>query len=131
MAAKNYSLERILTDKALEIAHGSFPRKWDFDPLAALLREIALTRAHILRAKRQDRLLSRQFLEMEAQVDTALLQMTYVFVPDYQRRKFKLTEQLREIDRMRMEQRTRHAQELRTLEDRLLALLNKHAQLDF
>ncbi len=127
-------IRKTLEDKARELATER-SIAWDPSIPATLRREIALTREHLERLNllREDQL--RHLLHLECQTVSESLQMRqrtpwYLTIDDHPRQD-QLKRQLFEIDKERRKLTERWQDKKQTLEDRLLALINEHEQLNF
>ncbi len=123
-----------LDSKAREVANRRVADLWDSSPEATIDREIVFTLEQLDRLRALHRELQRDLLKDECLVDTELMQME-ARTPPYSPYRFPEREKLhRQIHGIHQEGRrliSSHAEQLRVLEDRLLSLLSKHAQLSF
>ncbi len=123
---------RVLEERGRPLAD-SAARQWDASIPGILRREIALVVDQINRLKevREEQL--GRLLRVECYVDTDLMQLQQripTYAPYQFPEKDKLKKRLFEIEKQRRDVRIHHEDRARTLEGRLLDLLNKHEQLD-
>ena len=97
-----------------------------------LERELALTLSHISRARALHRQLHRNLLHQECYIDTEIIQReprphNYMDFrsPEHDR----LRDRLRELEKERRHLAAIYEEKIQMLHDRLLVLLNRHAQL--
>jgi len=122
-----------LEDIANEIAAGSAKNSWENSVPGMIRREIALTVDQIKRIKDQHNKVFRRLLRVECEIDTDLMQMIQhePWQPLYhlpEREKFK--QRLFDIEKERRNLSLKLEEKTRSLEDKLLGLINKHEQLD-
>ena len=122
-----------LRRKAGDLADIANRKQWDTSTLGVTRREIALTIIQMDRAQELHERQLRRLLQIECYVDTELMQMKKRmprYSPYWYPEKEKLHKRLFEIDRERRNLQLKLEERLRPLEDRLLALVNRHEQLD-
>ena len=126
------SFRKDLEAKARELAKDHQRDAWDSSILPVIEREIVLTLDHIDRMREIGKQLSRSLLRSECYVGTELIQMEQR-TPRYSPYRFpereKLQRRLLAIEQERRRLSVAEEEQLRALHDRLLSLLNKHAQL--
>lgn len=124
---------KTLEDKANELAMKSSKAQWDTSIPSMLRREIALTVDQIEQIKFLTKDQMRRLLKQECDINT---EMKYYRqgIPWYTTSRFpeeqKLQQRLFDIEKERRNLTTKYLEKRKTLEDRLLDLVNKHEQLD-
>lgn len=123
------SLEEI----ANQLASGPQKKMWDVSIPSMLRREIALTVDQIKRLREQHDKQFRRLLRVECAIDTDLMQLKeqYRHQPFYHPpEREKLKQRLFDIEKERRNLSMKLEDKTRSLEDKLLGLINKHEQLD-
>ena len=99
-------------------------------------RELALTLDHIQRLRQRDRRLRRGLLERECDIDTQIMNISpsaHRYMPhrwaEQSRMIIQLTAALAAVEDQRRRVNVDYDKRMQTLHDRLLQLLNMHAQL--
>ncbi len=108
-------------------------RQWNISIPSMIRREIALAVDQINRVKELHKEQQNRLLRIECYVDTDLMQLEQRiprYVPHHFPEKEKLRKRLFEIEAERRKLALRLEEKNRSLEDRLLALINTHEQLD-
>ena len=115
------------------MSEDSDDRHWDTSIPAAIRRQIALTVEHRCRQRELHERQLRRLLRIECYVDTDLTQLEQRiprYIPHHFPEKEKLRKRLFEIEAERRKLALRLEEKNRSLEDRLLTLINRHEQLD-
>jgi hypothetical protein len=123
------SLEEI----ANQLAGGSRKKMWDTSIPSMLRREIALTVDQMKRLKDQHDKQFQRLLRVECAIDTDLMQLKQFepWQPLYHPpEREKLKQRLFDIEKERRSLSLKLEEKTRSLEDKLLGLINKHEQLD-
>ncbi|MBN2642780.1 MAG: hypothetical protein JXR78_14095 [Victivallales bacterium] len=123
------SLEEI----ANQLAGGSRKHIWDNSIPSMVRREIALTVDQIKRLQDQHDKQFRRLLQVECAIDTDLMQLKQhdPWQPLYHpSEREKLKQRLFDIEKERRNLSLKLEEKTRSLEDKLLGLINKHDQLD-
>lgn len=97
-----------------------------------LERELALTLSHINRARSLHQQLHRNLLRQECYIDTEIIQRQPripVYTDERLSERDRLRDRLRDIEKERRRLAVDYEAQLRSLHDRLLALLNRHTLL--
>ena len=121
-----------LEEKARDIARDRLDNFWDSSLLAVIEREVALLLGQLDRVRTLHDEMQRDLLRDECYVGTELLQMeqrTPRYSPDRFPEREKMHKRIQGIHQERRRLTSTHTDQLHTLEDRLLILLNRHAQL--
>ncbi len=122
-----------LEERASELAAEIDVYKWDTSIPSIIRREIALTVEQLEQIKflTQDQM--RRLLRQECDINTEILGYRQG-IPWYTRAHFPQEQQLKQrlfdIEKERRKLTTQYHDRRKTLEDRLLDLINKHEQLD-
>lgn len=111
-----------LEERATKITSTATP--WEASPGATIARQLALTLDEIRQVRGLHRQLEKRLLVQECYVDTDLLQ------PLQPAERAKLHGRLLTIEKERLRLVLTEQEQLRSLHERLLELLNKHAYLD-
>ena len=124
---------KTLEDKANELAAERGVTKWDTSIPSMLQREIALAVDQLEQIKYLTKDQMRRLLRQECNINTEMKQhrqgipwYTQVNFPEEQ----KLQQRLFDIEKERRQLTTQYHDKRKTLEDRLLDLINKHQQVD-
>lgn len=123
------SLEEI----ANQLAGGSRKKIWKNSIPSVIQREIALTVDQMKRLKEQHDRQFRRLLQVECEIDTDLMQLKQhgPWQPLYHPpEREKLKQRLFDIEKERRNLSLKLEEKTRSLEDKLLGLINKHEQLD-
>lgn len=122
-----------LEDRAKELAADISRTRWDTSIPSMLRREIALTVEQMEQLKFLTRNQMRGLLRQECDIHTEIMQhkqgipwYTQAHFPDEQ----AWQQRLFEIEKERRKLITQYHDKLKSLEDHLLSLINKHEQLD-
>ncbi len=122
-----------LEDRANELAAESSAYKWDTNIASILRREIVLTAEQLEQIKFLTKDQMRRLLRQECDINTAI-KSYQLSIPWYTSSHFPEEQELRkrlfDIEKERRKLTTQYHDKRRTLEDRLLSLINKHEQLD-
>ncbi len=108
-------------------------RQWDISIPSMIRREIALAVDQTNRLKELHKEQLNRLLRIECYVDTDLMQLEQRvprYIPHHFPEKEKLRKRLLEIEAERRKLALRLEEKNRSLEDRLLTLINRHEQLD-
>lgn len=123
-----------LERRARSLVQDSDTGTWDLSIQSMLEREVALTIDHIENLHTVHKKLSESMLQQECYIDSELMQMEER-TPRYSPYRFpereKLQARLSEVAKERRDLETAHQEKLRQLHSQLLALLNRHSQLNF
>ena len=122
-----------LEEKAEHLASVPKREQWDKSIPSILRREIALTVDQIKRLKKKHEEQFLRLLRIECYVDTDLMQLEERiprYVPYHFPEKEKFKQRLFEIEKERRNLNLKLEDKSRSLEDRLLSLINKYEQLD-
>ena len=131
---RDVSFGRSLEQRANELTEGLEAQRWDDSAVAVMQREIALALDHIhsLRELREQQ--RHSLLRVECYIYTELIQMEQR-TPRYSPYRFpereKLQRRLQQLEQERRKLAADQQERLQALRDRLLSLLNRHAQLTF
>lgn len=102
------------------------------DPItAALERELSLTVSHLETLRRTHQSIERSLMRHECYLETEIIQREPrppVYVDPRLPERDRLRDRLRQIDEERRRWSTRYTEQMQTLLDRLLWLVNRHAQ---
>lgn len=124
---------KTLEDKANELAAEKDIIKWDTSIPSLLRREIAMTVEQLEQIKFLTTDQMRRLLQQECDINTQMKEHR-LGIPWYTASRFpeeqKLRQRLFDIEKDRRKLSTQHHDKRKTLEDRLLDLINKHEQLD-
>ena len=122
-----------LEDRANELAAESSVYRWDTSIPSMIRREIALTAEQLEQIKFLTKDQMRRLLRQECDVNTAIKSYQQG-IPWYTSSHFPEEQELRQrlfdIEKERRKLSAQYQDKRRTLEDRLLSLINKHEQLD-
>lgn len=122
-----------LEDRANELAAESSVYKWDTSIPSMIRREIALTAEQLDQIKFLTKEQMLRLLRQECDINTVIKNYQQS-IPWYTSSHFPEEQELRqrlfEIEKERRKLTTQYHDKRRTLEDRLLSLINKHEQLD-
>ena len=128
------NFKKTLVDKANELAAIAPGQAWDVSIPATLRREIALTVEQIEQLRNQYDRQFRKLLRIECYIGTELMQLrsgiplyTHAHFPETE----KLHQRLFEIEKQRRDLSLRLEEKNRSLESKLLSLINQHDQLEF
>ena len=130
--SRKASLARAFEERARRIVETIQSRSWDLSPESMVAREIGLTVTRIdrVRSLREEQL--KSLLQTECYVDTELMQMeqrTPRYSPSRYPEREKLQRRLLALEVERRKLLAQEADRVQPLEERLLSLLEKHAQL--
>ncbi len=122
-----------LEDRANELAAEGSVYKWDTNISSIVRREIVLTAEQLEQIKFLTKDQMRRLLRQECDINTAIKSYQQS-IPWYTSSHFPEEQELRkrlfDIEKERRKLTTQYHDKRRTLEDRLLWLINKHEQLD-
>lgn len=124
---------KALKKKASQLVDDLNDRQWDISIPSMIRREIALAVDQTNRLKELHKEQLNRLLRIECYVDTELKQLEQRiprYVPHHFPEKEKLRKRLFEIEGERRKLALRLEDKNRSLEDRLLTLINRHEQLD-
>ena len=124
---------KTLEEKAEHLASVPKREQWDKSIPSIVRREIALTVDQIRRLKERHDEQFRRLLRLECYLDTDLMQLEQRqprYIPYHFPEKEKLKQRLFEIEKERRNLSLRLEEKTQGLEDKLLALVNRHEQLD-
>lgn len=127
------SISKNLEDKANQLAAEVRISQWDTSIPSMLCRQIALTREQLEQIKFLTRDQMRRLLQQECDINTEMMFFRQS-IPWYTTPRFAeeqtYKQRLFDIERERRSLSQQYQEKKRTLEDRLLDLLNKHQQLN-
>jgi hypothetical protein len=124
---------KTLEEKADSLASVPKREQWDKSIPSIVRREIALTVDQIKRLKERHEEQFDRLLRIECYVDTDLIQLEQRiprYTPYHFPEKEKFKQRLFEIEKERRNLSLKLEEKTRGLEGKLLALINKHEQLD-
>lgn len=124
---------KTLEDRANELAAENSIIQWDTSIPSILRREIALTVEQLEQIKFLTKDQMKRLLQQECDINTQMKE-SRLGIPRYTTFRFpeeqKLQQRLFDIEKERRKLSTQYHDKRKTLEDRLLELVNKHEQLD-
>jgi len=124
---------KTLEDRANELAAETGTVQWDTSIPSVLRREIALTVEQLEQIKFLTRDQMKRLLQQECEINTQMKEYR-LGIPHHTAFRFpeeqKLQQRLFDIEKERRKLSTQYHDKQKTLEDRLLELVNKHEQLD-
>ena len=125
--------KKSLEDRANELAAENSIIQWDTSIPSMIRREIALTVDQLEQIKflRKDQM--RRLLRQECDIDTEIMQYRQCvpwYTPAHFPEEQKFKQRLFDLEKERRKLTTQYYDKKRTLEDRLLDLINKHEQID-
>ncbi|MCC6680505.1 MAG: hypothetical protein IT445_06340 [Phycisphaeraceae bacterium] len=122
---------QILESHARAAIPRSEDRLWGLDLSSGLEREIGLTLAELDRTRTLHENLRRGLLRQECYLDTELMRLDRPRYPPqpYQEHRRRLKDRLSDIERERRRLALIEDEQLRTLHEHLMSLLNKHRYL--
>jgi hypothetical protein len=127
------SIGRNVQKRAEKLSSRRESTVWDRKITSMIARETVLTLEHLRQIQAFHEKQAKELLQTECDIGTELLQME-ARTPRYSQHRFPEREKIhRQLQRLGEEKRrldTTHHERVQTLETRLLALLEKHSQLD-